>query len=109
MRTNHLAAALLVPLSFALLTASCIQSPTATPENEPSEAHGSESPEPLGEAQQEDDPQRLYICLALAPASISKKVAFCDSLPSPDMQARCMSHRWNRIEWVGWCYFEFTD
>jgi hypothetical protein len=57
----------------------------------------------------EDDPHRLGLCLALVPASISMKVAFCDSLPRSDMQARCMSHRWSRVEWTGWCYFEFTD
>jgi hypothetical protein len=65
--------------------------------------------EPAAPSAGVDDPQRLLVCLSLAPASISKKVAFCDSLPRSDMQARCMSHRWNRIEWTGWCYFEFTD
>jgi hypothetical protein len=57
----------------------------------------------------EDDPLRLTLCLSLAPASISRKVAFCDSLPRANMQARCMSHRWNRVEWTDWCYFEFTE
>src|SRR5262245_22483027 len=51
MRTKHLAAALLVSVSCALLTASCIQSPTL--ETDSIGAHGADGREPIGEALQE--------------------------------------------------------
>ena len=53
MRTTHLATALVVSLSCALLTASCIQGPTAAPETDPGETQRSNGPEPTGEALQE--------------------------------------------------------
>jgi hypothetical protein len=55
MRTHHVAAAL-VSLACALLTASCLQSPTAPPETDRGEAQPaqpSEDLEPIGEARQE--------------------------------------------------------
>jgi hypothetical protein len=52
MRFSHVAAAL-ASLSFAILSASCLESPTLVLETDPGEAQRSDGTEPLGEAQQE--------------------------------------------------------
>jgi hypothetical protein len=53
MRTAHVAAALVASLSCAILTASCVQGPTAATETQPGEVCGPDGPEPIGEARQE--------------------------------------------------------
>jgi hypothetical protein len=112
-------AAILCSLSFALLTAACVQVSDPVSETDgplDQEAAVSIERAPGGSFATEitlkeaaSDPKRLGICLALAPAPISAKVAFCDTLPELQMYARCMAHRWNRVQWTGWCYFEFLD
>jgi hypothetical protein len=52
MQVRHVAAAL-VCLFCTILTASCLQSPTTYPEDDPGEAQASKGVEPIGEAQQE--------------------------------------------------------
>ncbi len=54
MRLHHLTAVVAF-LSCALLTASCLQSPAAPAETEPAEAQGPSDPEPIEEAQQENE------------------------------------------------------
>jgi hypothetical protein len=156
MRVNDVAAAIL-SLSSAILTVSCLQSPTALPEaggkgesaptievkddgdpfggdpdlggigSEPpasgvgsdpgSSGFGSGVGSGSGRSAGGDlevgagqgNPTLLAQCLALAPASVPTKEAFCRTLPDSGMRGRCWMYRWNRYEWTGWCYAEFSD
>lgn len=92
MRTNPLAAAVVL-LSVTALTASCLQSPTET--------NGADDGTPSIETQDHSNP------FEGAP-EVSGGVG---SEPLPDARARqrCWTYRFNRLEWAGWCYFEFSE
>lgn len=118
---KHMVAVFIVGLSSALLSAACAGVESAPPETEGSGGANGDDNE-VEQIRERDDPSSwvselvtsgdsplLAVCLALAPASVAAKVGFCDVLPDRGMYARCMSHRFNRLEWVGWCYFEFSD
>src|SRR5262245_47322324 len=106
-----------IAAAFISVCAGCAVSTTEQPS--PSEQDVQESTDDTASAgssafgAEPDDGEREDLlkrveCLGLASASMSKKEAFCDSLlPRRDQYARCMSHRWSRIEWINWCYFEF--
>lgn len=52
----------------------------------------------------------LVPCLALSGSSILMKENFCRTLRDSAVASRCWSKtRLSRVEWVGWCYFEFSD
>jgi hypothetical protein len=115
MRFKHISAVALVGVSGVLGAASCGMGPEGASETEggwdgPGASIASEDGgdldvgvEPAGDA------RLLAVCLALAPASVPTKEAFCRSLPDSGSRGRCWQHRWNRAEWIGWCYAEFAE
>lgn len=123
MRAERIVAIALASLACVLCAASCVQGPEATsgvgsaPDEEPAFIETKEEGDIGGDPdlgigsglwEAAADPQLLAICLALAPASVPAKEAFCRSLPDGDARRRCWKYRWNRAEWIGWCYAEFS-
>jgi hypothetical protein len=121
MQTRQIMAAGLVALLGMLCGTSCMPGQEAASETEGTRGGSCAptlEPESDGEPFDSDpdvgveaagNPQVLAVCLALAPASVPTKEAFCRSLPDSGSRGRCWKYRWNRAEWIGWCYAEFAD
>lgn len=118
MRSKQLTAAVIAALSCAICVASCVQS---EPDTTPTDTQGAPSIEsgderttdvadepPTIEQASAGDTTLLVICLALAPASVPAKEEFCRSLPDPADRAGCWKYRFNKLEWIGWCYAAFS-
>lgn len=119
-RTRAVAAAVIVFVAHALLTASCVR---GSPELEtsPGDIEGEIAGDSDAdiESKGDDDPcgsdpagnlSRLVLCLALTTSPPEAKEAFCRSQPEPDVRARCFGKTrgsWN--QWAGWCRNEFGD
>lgn len=124
-RINNLAATLVLALSCALSSASCVQGAESSVDTSGAGAGapGLDADEGIESAQgcvgsarlaaiEEANagvPGLLALCLALTPASVPSKEEFCRSLPEAGTRARCWRYRFSRLEWAGWCYFEFSD
>ena len=111
MRSRHLAALLVASLTCILLSASCVQNPTAAPETDGTaplaQLVDTKDDDDPAEETSAGDPNLLVQCLALAGAPMPAKEAFCRSLSDPGAAGRCWKNRWSRATWTGWCYFEF--
>src|SRR5262245_26125332 len=99
MRAHCIVSACLVCLAGVVLTASCVQAPTAEATISVLETDEASGEPPVATKDFSDDPDvdpegnfsRLALCLFLAGARPAVKEAFCRSLPEPGLRAQCWS------------------
>ncbi len=87
------------------------ESPASGIGSEPGRPSGAwnEPPATSGGASVESNAGLWVQCLALTDASVPVKEEFCRSLPDPGWRALCWRYRYSRIQWIGWCHFQFGD